>query len=168
MASIREISNNVPSMHFVTRPILLDADGRDEHPRQGHYHRFDLRVLLNPFRFPTYPTDGIESVMVVLLRLMPLDSAAQRVTIECMRSAGPNIWQTAHDRFGANSPLYGGWVATQAKILINFHPVAGSRLGRTLPVTITMPDGCDLGDPTEHERMICERYLRRWGLVRDV
>jgi hypothetical protein len=31
-----------------------------------------------------------------------------------------------------------------------------------------MPAGCDLKDRTERERMIGEKYLRRWGIVRDV
>jgi hypothetical protein len=31
-----------------------------------------------------------------------------------------------------------------------------------------MPHGCDLKDRTERERMIGEKYLRRWGIVRDI
>lgn len=48
------------------------------------------------------------------------------------------------------------------------NPEAGSSRGRTLPLTVTMPHGCDLKDRTERERMIGEKYLRRWYIVKDV
>ena len=73
----------------------------------------------------------------------------------------------ASERFGGADPLLGGWVATQAKLTIRFHPNGGSRRGRTLPLTITMPHGCNLKDQTEREQLIGEKYLRRWGILRD-
>jgi hypothetical protein len=30
-----------------------------------------------------------------------------------------------------------------------------------------MPQGCNLKDRTEHERLIGERYLKRWGFLRE-
>ena len=130
--------------------------------------RYDLGVLLRPYDFPTDPGDGIESVRVNHLRLMPLDSAGERVTLECMRQATENIWHMADTRFGNGNPLLGGWIVTQTKLTIRFHPEHGSRVGRTLPLTITMPHGCDLKDRTERERMVGAKYLRRWGIVCDV
>jgi hypothetical protein len=73
----------------------------------------------------------------------------------------------ARERFGDADPLQGEWVATQAKLAIRFQPTSGSRRGRTLPLTITMPHGCNLKDQTEREQLIGERYLRRWGILRD-
>jgi hypothetical protein len=32
-------------------------------------------------------------------------------------------------------------------------------------VTITMPNGCDLKGKTDRERLIGDKYLRRWGLL---
>jgi hypothetical protein len=121
-----------------------------------------------PYDFPTDPEDGIESVRVNHLRLKPMDTEGERVTLECTRQASQTIWQMASNRFGNTNPLLGGWVVTQAKLTIRFHPEAGSRRGRTLPLTITMPHGCDLKDRTERERMVGEKYLRRWYIVRDV
>jgi hypothetical protein len=125
-------------------------------------------VLQRPFAFPTDAADGIESVRVNQLRLMPLDSVGERITIESMRQASRTIWDMARERFGANDPLAGGWVATQAKLTIRFHPDAESKRGRTLPLSITMPHGCNLKDQTEREQMIGDKYLRRWGILRDV
>lgn len=85
-----------------------------------------------------------------------------------MRDAETSIWEMGEDRFGDTDPLRGGWIATQARLSIRFHPEAGSSRGKTLPLTITMPHGCDLKDRTERERLLGEKYLRRWGIVRDV
>jgi len=132
------------------------------------WRRYDLGILLRPYDFPTEPEDGVESVRVNHLRLMPMDTVGERVTLECTRQATQSIWQMAADHFGSSNPLLGGWVATQAKLTIRFRPEAGSRRGRTLPLTVTMPHGCDLKDRTERERMIGEKYLRRWYIVKDV
>ncbi|MGQ7791326.1 hypothetical protein ACUN0C_02840 [Faunimonas sp. B44] len=51
------------------------------------FRTFDLSVLGSKHGFPTDPEDRIESVHVMLLRLMPLDIAGERITIEAMRGA---------------------------------------------------------------------------------
>jgi len=129
---------------------------------------FDLQRLLRHFDFPTDASDGIESVRVTCLRLWPLDTASQRLTIECMHEEAGPIWEISAARFGANDPLAGGWLINQAKFTITFR--GGSHLGkpRKLPVTITMPHGCNLKDRTDYERIIGEKYLRRWRLLRDL
>ena len=96
---------------------------------------------------------------------MPIDNVGERVTLECLRKADRTIWSMSAERFGANDPLAGGWVATQAKLSIKFHPKGDAKRGRTLPLTITMPHGCNLKDQTEEEQLIGEKYLRRWGIL---
>ena len=145
--------------------VLLGTEFQD---KRIPLRKYDLSVLLHPFSFPTDPEDGIESVRVNQLRLMPIDSAAERVTLECTRQSNVTIWDMARQRFHAANPLSGGWVLTQAKLTIRFHPDAGSRRGRTLPLTITMPHGCDLKDRTERERIVGNKYLRKWGILGDV
>ena len=44
----------------------------------------------------------------------------------------------------------------------------GRRRARTLIVELTVPFGCNLRDHSDEERLIGEKYLKRWGLVRDV
>ena len=151
-------------VRLFARDLLATKFGEERLP----FREYDLDVLEQPFAFPTDAGDGIESVRVNHLRLMPIDGVGERVTIECMRQATQSIWQMAQERFGANNPLLGGWVVTQAKLTIRFHPEKGSGRGKTLPLTITMPHGCDLKDRTERERMIGDKYLRRWGIVQDV
>jgi len=143
---------------------LLGVEFRDE---KVPLRRYDLAVLLNPHPFPTDAEDGIERVEVRQLRLMPIDAVGERVTLECLSKADRTIWSMAQERLGPGNPLAGGWVATQAKLSIKFHPKPGARRGRTLPLTITMPHGCNLKDQTEEEQLIGEKYLRRWGILAD-
>jgi hypothetical protein len=130
--------------------------------------RYDLSVLRRPHLFPTDSKDGIESVRVTLLRLMPFDAVGERVMLECMHDASKTIWQMAADHFGENDPLHNGWIITQVKLVIKFRPTATMTRGRSLPLTISMPHGCDLKDRTEVERLVGDKYLRLWGILNNV
>ncbi len=165
---IEVVANDRESREDLVRLFARDLLATEFRQEKLPVRRFDLQGLLQPFGFSTDAGDGIASVRVNHLRLMPMDTVGERVTLECMRQATHTIWQMARERFGANNPLDGGWAVTQAKLTIRFQPEAGARRGKTLPLTITMPHGCDLKDRTERERMIGEKYLRRWGFVRDV
>ena len=130
--------------------------------------QYTLDRMRHPFEFPTDPEDNIEEVRVTRLRLMPYDTRGERVTLECMRGAKRTIWRMADARFAEQDPLQDGWGVMQVRFTIKFRATPGVRGGRTLPVTISMPKGCDLKDQTDRERLIGEKYLRRWGLLRDV
>ncbi len=130
--------------------------------------RYDLALLMHPFEFPTDPEDGIDSVKLVLLRLRPYDDPGKRITLEATRKAFGSIHSAAKDWFDQHDPLHAGFVATQARLSIKFHPDSESRRGKVLPVTITMPNGCDLKSKTDKERLIGKKYLARWGLVREI
>jgi hypothetical protein len=131
--------------------------------------RFDLQGLLQEFDFPTDARDGVAAVRVNSLRLMPFDTVRERVTIECLSGVDRTIWEVSADRFGDNDPLAdGGWMVTQARLSIQFHPEPGGTRGKVLPVTLTMPHGSDLKDRTDRERLIGEKYLRKWRLLKDV
>jgi len=68
---------------------------------------FDLSVLAQPFSFPSDLADNIDDVRVNMLRLMPIDGAGERVTIEAMRDSQKTIWQMAAQRFGAHATCPG-------------------------------------------------------------
>lgn len=150
-------------VHYFAEHLLGIKLGSDRLPLR----RYDLAVLRRPYHFPTDPQDGIESVRVTCLRLMPFGTVSERVTLECMRDASKTIWQMAAEHFGDNDPLR-GWIVTQAKLVIKFRPTATMTRGRSLPLTISMPHGCDLKDRTEAERLIGDKYLRRWGILDNV
>jgi hypothetical protein len=129
--------------------------------------RFDLDELLRPHKFPTDAGDGIESVSLAMLRLQPFDKPGERIIFECNSAVPAALWKMADHHLGLKNSLRLGFIVTQAKLVIRFHPDASSRRGKTLPLTITAPHGCDLKDRTEKERMIGEKYLRRWKLLAD-
>ena len=162
---IEVVANDRESREEMVRFMARDLLGIEFQSEKVPFRNYDLDVLLHPFSFPTDPEDGIESVEVKQLRLMPIDNVAERVTLECLRKADRTIWSMSAERFGANDPLASGWIATQAKLTIKFHPKDDAKRGRTLPLTITMPHGCNLKDQTEEEQLIGEKYLRRWGIL---
>jgi len=164
---IEVVANDRESREDMVRFMARDLLGIAFQQERLPFRRYDLSVLLRPHDFPTDPADGIAAVEVKLLRLMPIDSVGERVTLECLRKADRSIWDMARERFGGADPLQGGWVATQVKLTIRFHPTGGSRRRRTLPLTITIPHGCNLKDQTEREQLIGEGYLRRWGILQD-
>lgn len=165
---IEVVANDRDSREDMVRMFARDLLASEFHQERVPFRHFSLGPLLQPFAFPRDPEDGIESVRVSYLRLMPIDTVGERVGLECMSQATRTIWDMATERFGSSNPLLGGWVITQAKFTIRFYPEPGASRGKTLPLTITMPHGCDLKDRTERERMIGDKYLRRWGILRDV
>ncbi|MBF0214983.1 MAG: hypothetical protein HQM00_15710 [Magnetococcales bacterium] len=57
----------------------------------------------------------------------------------------------------------------EATLSIRLRPARGSSgRRRTINVTIALPNGCNLKSKTEKERLICNKYLPRWGLVKEV
>lgn len=150
--------------HFLTRDLIgIEFRGEKVPLRQ-----YDLDVLLRPHEFPTDPEDGIESVEVKQLRLMPIDSNSERLTLECLGKSDRSIWSMSKERFGPHDPLIEGWIATQAKLTIRLRPKGDAKRGKSLPLTITMPHGCNLKEQTEAEQLIGEKYLRRWGILSEV
>ena len=145
--------------HLLSTPF----DGKRVPVRQ-----YRLDHLRQPYNFPTEPVDGIESVRVTSMRLMPMDTQGRRITLDCMRGSTETIWQAAAEELKGQEEGIEGYRITRVRFTIRFRPTPGVRGGRTLPVTITMPQGCDLKDRTERERLVGEKYLRLWKFVRDV
>ncbi|WP_426954181.1 hypothetical protein [Muricoccus radiodurans] len=130
--------------------------------------QYSLEPLRAPFAFPTNPEDGIESVRVSLLRLMPYDGQGERITLECRRGSDRTIWHVAEERLRDQGQRIENYLLVRAQFTITFRGIPGRRGRRTLPIRISMPKGCDLKERTERERLVGERYLRRWGLLRDI
>ena len=89
------------------------------------------------------------------------------MTIEVGAKDGPTLHELSHSWFGSNDPLARGPAITRARVAIRFHPTAGSE-ARTLQVELTEPHGCNLRDRSDMERLVGEKYLKRWDLVRDI
>ncbi len=138
--------------------------------------RYDLSVLLRPFEFPTDPCDGIAEVVVNELRLVDTHQPGERLDLAVTRNARRNIWDMAKDRLSLNAtsqrasglPDAPAWSVRCAKFSIKFLPAGRSGSQRCLTFKISVPHGSTLRSMTERERLIGERYLARWGILKPV
>ena len=174
VASTRE--DRVDLTRFMARDLLgIEFDEKPIPLRE-----YDLSVLLQPFAFPTDPADGIESVTVKELRFMDLGDPKERVVLESMAGADRTIWEMARHRIGLDigdgipvghhAAMFGDapeWLITRARFTIKFRPGPVGGRGKSLTLTVTMPNGCNLKDVTPQERLIGEKYLRLWGILKD-
>ena len=151
---------------FMGRHLLdIEFKGKRLPARQ-----YDLDVLMEPFDFPTDPSISvgqvIERVQVRELRFQPLDLAGQRVTLECDGTDGETIWDMADRHIGQATERRADWVITRARLVVKFAPHGKARRGKNLNLTITVPHGCNLKSMTAGDRLIGEKYLREWGILK--
>ena len=165
--AVEVVAKDRESRDDLVRFMARDLMGIDLKSNKLPFRKFTLDALMRRCSFQPDAEDGIKSVAVRSLRLMPIDDAAERVTLECSHGAERTVWDMAEERFGSANPLLAGYVCTQAQLTIKFHPKKGSNRGKTMQLVITMPHGCNLKDQTSQEQMIGEKYLRRWQLLQD-
>jgi hypothetical protein len=127
----------------------------------------ELDSLLRSRDFPTAPEDGIRRVRLVLARLAAPGHQGG-ITLQTGADGPLTLHAAARAWFGPYDPFAAGWCVTKAKLTIQFERRPKQRRGRSLPVELTVPNGCNLRDRTEEERLIGEKYLARWGLVRTL
>lgn len=164
----------------LTRLMAEHLLGIDFEEKHVPFREYDLCVLLKPYSFPTDPEDDIESVKVRELRLMEAGEPGERIELLSPKDARRSIWDMARHRIGLGAYAEGtsafpsefsrevsDWAVTRAVINVRFRPAAGGGRGKSLTLTVTMPHGCDLKDMTPHERLIGEKYLRRWNILKE-
>lgn len=147
-----------------TEDLLKLPDSANKIPLR----KFDLTPLLDDRPLDWDEGDNIESIQIVLIKLKDL-AGEGRFQIEVPAKSNLTLHEYVNEHLNEQNPLVSGaFVPVQAKINIRFLPENGSRRSKLLPVKITMPNGCDLKSRTEKERLIGEKYLKRWGLLEEV
>lgn len=112
--------------------------------------------------------DRIESVQLIMLKLQDTNKEG-RVIVEVPAKSNMEFYEYCREHFSEFNPVEStAFAPIQATISIRFEPEEGSNRSKVLPVKISLPNGCDLRSRTERERLIGEKYLKRWGLVKDV
>jgi hypothetical protein len=174
---IEVVANTLADRKNLTAFMARDLLGIDFEEKHIPLREYDLSMLLKPFDFLTDPEDGIMGVTVKELRFMEIGERSERITLESMSGAERSIWEMAENRIGLDIGGTGHllpmatevpeWVITRARFTIKFHPGPSAGRGKSLTLTVTMPHGCDLKDMTMHERLVGEKYLRRWGILTD-
>ena len=72
------------------------------------------------------------------------------------------------DWYAGNNPLAGSFEIKKVKLSIKFKADDKSPRGKLIHVNITEPNGCDLKDRTEKEKIIGDKYLEKWGIIENI
>ena len=110
--------------------------------------------------------DGIDDVRIRLAKLETFDGR-MFLTIE-PRTEEETVHGAARARLGEGNPFLGGYRMVEVVLAIHFTPDAINPRGRTILIKLRHPNGCDLKDKTDKERLIGEKYLRRWHVIKDL
>ena len=129
---------------------------------------YDLRPLMSIHPFPTDPEDGIRAVEVISLSLQPLIDGAEMITFDADRKTGRSLYERLFEWFREHNPLTNGFRIQKVILAVQFHSDGGIGRGKVVPVKLSLPNGCSLKNKTDKERLVCEKYLPLWGLVREV
>nr|BDD46868.1 hypothetical protein 32 [bacterium] len=97
---------------------------------------YNISRLMSPYGFPTDAEDGIDRVIVTMMRLNPLDSS-RKIILEIPSKDDKSIYAVASEWFDISNPLNSGFVLSQVKLSIHFKPDTQHPRGKTLPVKIT-------------------------------
>ncbi|PKP79180.1 MAG: hypothetical protein CVT81_00400 [Alphaproteobacteria bacterium HGW-Alphaproteobacteria-3] len=128
--------------------------------------RYDLSIFMADREFDFDPEDGIVDVRLRLVRFATHDDRAF-VTIEA-RSDFETVHEAARREFGERSPFREGNRIVEAVLSVRFRPDRVNPRGRTIAIKLRDPNGCDLKDKTDKERLLGEKYLRRWSIAEDL
>ena len=129
--------------------------------------QYELNQLLQEYDFPTDPDHGIQSVKITMMKLRCLESH-NKVTLEVGAKEQRTIHEVSKSWFSSHDPMKSGFVVAQVKLTIKFAPDTESPRGKTIPVKISYPNNCDLKSRTEKERLIGDKYLKEWGLLKEI
>jgi len=129
--------------------------------------QYDIQSLLKPRTLSFDSEDGIESVKVTMLKISPPNSN-NNVTLDVATKEERSIYDLSKEYFGDNDPLKSGFRLRQVRISIKFMPDHESRRGKVMHVKIREPNGCDLKSKSQKEKLIGDKYLDQWELVKAI
>jgi hypothetical protein len=156
---VKALREQVASL-FAEKLLGVDLSGERLPSR-----RIDLSPLLNPITFAVEPQDGIARVKLTrLVMRTPDDSLAQ--SFEVPFADDETLHEVLEDEYGAENPLRGHSRPLMARIEVQFEPGPGRKRSKKINVALCLPSKCNLRGKTEKERLLLNRYLKSWGLLR--
>lgn len=133
---------------------------------------FDLSALKRGIVFTVDAADPIESVWLEEIELHGVVDGQPRMVLKRppRRKELADDWTRRGGWLGVPHDLIKSPLAKVHRVVIavRFHPAAGERQAKTLPVIITWPNRCNLREHTERERLMLQKYLPRWKLVSEI
>jgi hypothetical protein len=145
---------------FAEKLLGVDLSGERLPPR-----RVDLSPLLDPIIFAVEPQDGIARVKLTRIVISALDGSLTQ-GFEVPFAEGETLHEVLNDEYSTENPLRNQSRPWMARIEIQFEPEPGRRRGKKINVVLCLPTKCNLRGKTEKERLLLNRYLRAWGLLR--
>jgi hypothetical protein len=156
---VKALREQVASL-FAERLLGVDLSGERLPPR-----RVDLSPLLEPITFAVEPQDGIARVKLTRLVISALDdSLTQR--FEVPFADDKTLYEVLDNEYRTENPLRNQPRPWMARIEIQFEPEPGRTRGKKFNVVLCLPTKCNLRGKTEKERLLLNRYLKAWGLLR--
>lgn len=142
----------------------------DEDVSEISIKKFDLSKLKNSYDFmkDVDASDLIDDVKVTLLKLKVLNSK-NSTTLESPFTQRCSIYDLANEWFSQNNPLHGSaFKINKVRLSVKFKPTGKKPRGELLHIMITDPNGCDLKDRSDKQKLIGNKYLERWGLMERI
>ena len=128
--------------------------------------RINMARFLDPSPFLWDPEDGISSVSVKLLKVLPIDGRAF-ITIE-PRDKNDTALSLLQEIFGDRTAALAGYTVYEAILVVQFKPDRSNPRGKRISIRLRHPNGCDLTEKTAKERLLGNKCLRRWGIFEEV
>jgi len=148
----------VEALQGIFCKTILGLDGL---PKLEKRH-FDLSKLSDKsLKFVTEPTDGIEKVLLRMLRLDLQGIGNRRITLEATGDGQP-VHTLIERALNKSNISLDKAVITRAKIQIKFSARDGKK-GKSLTFEISNTDRCTLKDDPLDQ--IAKKYIEKWGLV---
>lgn len=134
--------------------------------------QFDLSALKHDIAFPVDPADPIQDVWLEEIELHGITGGQPRLLQKRpeARTGAVGDWTQRDSCFGVPYEMIGSPLTKIHRVVIavRFHPDVGERRAKPILVAITMPNRCNLREHTERERLIVQKYLPLWGLLREI
>jgi hypothetical protein len=118
------------------------------------------------FPFATDPADGIEEVRVRKMRLS-VGAGGRRIILEANpRGDRLDLYDFMDEWLNGDRLRHEAVQVTQVEIQFRLAPVGHGR-PRTLTFEVSYPHSSNLKSFPERERLLGEKYLKRWGIERE-
>lgn len=164
VVSPKKDTRSVLAKAFVKAFLGYDVDD----PKNVPLREYNLDVLKTPQNLmdQVEASDNIEDVRVTLMRLKPYDEK-NFVTVEVAYQdvQRRSVYDVSQEWFSQNDPIKKPFNVKQVRIAVKFKGDDRLANGKLINVMVSSPNGCNLHEHTEQERLICTKYLQRWGLV---
>ena len=156
---VKALREQVASL-FAEKLLGVDLSGERLPPR-----RVDLSPLLDPITFGVEPHDGIARVKLTRLVISAFDDSLTQ-WFDVPFADDETLHEVLDDAFGVENPLRTQARPWMARIEIQFEPEADRRRGKKINVVLCLPGKCNLLGKTGRERLLLNKYLKAWGLLR--